>query len=683
MRLRAAAIATLAALSLLSAQEARAAGLQPIEPSVDGGEGSWHPKRDFALRWSNPPGTIVAVHYRLLYPSGGVAIEETTLDWPATAIQHLSVPDAPGAYTAEVWLEGDKGTLGAPVAAKLRYDNAAPGHVEPLPVGAWIGRTAFPYAIHLAHPSGPQPLSGISGYAVSIDGTPDGSPCVLPGICSETETDLQGGVIGDSLAIGELPEGTSYLHAVAVSGTGMRSANPGTTVLHVDKTDPATRLAGYAGGWSSRPLTLTATATDAASGMLGSGSAFTAMRVDGGAPVTAAGDTATTTVISSGVHTVAYYARDAAGNVDDGGVSNGRPGHAPATALVKIDREAPQVAFVGAQDPLDPEWIKAEVSDSLSSPDPSHSSIAIRGVGSGERFVELPTESSGTLLRAHWDSEAYPRGEYEFRAIAYDLAGNSASTLNRVNGTAMRLSNPLKTTTTLLSGFGGSVLNWHRCSRQGTRRRCHQETVRDFAERPTARTVPYGRGTSFSGRLVAGRRAPLAGMAVQVIERFDPGAVPSERLSTVKTGPGGGFTVHLEPGPSRRLLAVAPATATLHGSSSQPLRLAVRSGVRMRASSTTATIGGRPVVFRGSVGGAGAAIPADGKIVQLQFRLPGLPWSEFRTIRTDPQGHFRYAYGFSDDDSRGVRFQFRALAPGQAGWPFEPAGSRPVAVRGR
>jgi hypothetical protein len=96
-----------------------------------------------------------------------------------------------------------------------------------------------------------------------------------------------------------------------------------------------------------------------------------------------------------------------------------------------------------------------------------------------------------------------------------------------------------------------------------------------------------------------------------------------------------------------------------------------------------ARVGGRPVVFRGGIAANGTAIPAEGKVVQLQFRLPGLPWSEFRTIHTDPHGHFHYAYRFADDDSRGVRFQFRAYAPAQAGWPFEPAGSLPVQVLGR
>jgi hypothetical protein len=644
--------AILAALALAGAQEARADGPQPLNLSVDGGEQSWHSQRSFALRWSNPPGSIAAVHYRVLNPSGQVAVKETTLDWAATAIQHLSVPPVPGAYTAEVWLEDSDGAEGTPVAAKLRFDNANPGQVEPAPVPAWIGRADFPFRLHLGHPAGPPPLSGIRGYAASIDRLSGGSPCLPLATCGASETESREGSGEDSLAIAELPEGTSYLHAVAVSGSGTRSASPATTALHVDKTDPVTLLAGNPDGWSDRPLTLTAIATDAGSGMIagGAGEPFTAIRIDGGAPVSAAGNQVSATVIASGVHAVAYYARDAAGNVADGGVSNGRRNPLPATAPVRIDREPPRVAFAGSQDPHDPERIEARATDSLSGLDPASGSIGVRPAGSGERFVELPAELSGSLLSARWDSEAYQPGEYEFRASVSDIAGNPASSLFKSDGSPLRLSSPLKIATTLLSRF-----------------RSH--------------TVRYGRGASFSGRLFAGRQAPLSGMPVRLVERFDPGAVTPERVTTVSTGEGGAFIIHLGPGPSRNLIAIAPPTATLRGASSQPLRLTVRGGVRMRVSSTVARVGGKPVVFRGGV--AGGAIPAEGKTVQLQFRLPGLPWSEFRTIRTDPRGHFRYAYRFADDDSRGARFQFRAYAPAQAGWPYEPAGSLPVQVLGR
>jgi uncharacterized Zn-binding protein involved in type VI secretion len=648
------ATALLAALALAGAQEARAAGPQPIDLSVDGGEESWHPQRSFALRWSNPPGSIAAVHYRVLDPSGQVAIAKTTLDWAATSIQHLSVPPSPGAYTAEVWFESSDGAEGTPVTAMLRFDNGKPGQVEPAQVPVWIGRTALPFTLHLGQPAGSPPLSGIRGYATTIDGLSGASSCLANGTCGSSEVELQGGAAEDSLTVTELPEGTNYLHAVAVSGSGTRSATSANTVLHVDKTDPVMLLAGNPAGWSSRPLTLTATATDAASGMVasdGGAEPFSAIRIDGGVPIRADGDEVSATVIASGIHSIAYYGRDAAGNIADGGASNGRSNHAPGLAVVKIDREPPRVAFAGAQDPLDPERIEARASDSLSGLDPARGSIGVRPAGSNERFVELPTERSGSVLRARWDSEAYAPGEYEFRATTYDAAGNSASSSSKSTGSPMRLSNPLKVAATLLSDF-------------------------------RSRTVRYGRGVTFSGRLVAGRHAPQSGMPVRVIERFDPGASPRERVSTVRTGAGGAFSIHLSPGPSRDLVAVAPPTATMRGASSQPQRLTVRSGVRIRVSSTVAKVGGRPVVFRGSIAANGTAIPAEGKTVQLQFRLPGVPWSEFRTIHTDPHGHFHYAYRFADDDSRGVRFQFRAYAPAQAGWPFEPAGSLPVQVRG-
>jgi hypothetical protein len=75
-------------------------------------------------------------------------------------------------------------------------------------------------------------------------------------------------------------------------------------------------------------------------------------------------------------------------------------------------------------------------------------------------------------------------------------------------------------------------------------------------------------------------------------------------------------------------------------------------------------------------------IPVQGRSLALQFRVPGMAWTEFRTVRTDARGRFRYAYRFSDDDSRGVRFQFRAYAPAQSDWPYEPGSSGPVAVLG-
>jgi hypothetical protein len=626
---------------------------QPIDLRVAGGEESWHPARMFALSWSNPPG-VAAAHYRLLDPGGAVLIGDTRLPWAANAIEHLSVPAAPGAYVVEVWLEDGGGAMGPAAGAELRFDDARPGGVEALPSQGWIGRSAFPYTIHLTHPSGPLPISGIRGYAVSTDSSPTASPCA-GAVCAAVETDLQGGVAVDSLPIAELPEGTNYVHAVAVSGSGRASAPAGTTILRVDKTEPLTRIEGAPAGWSSKPVRLTAKASDAASGMAATGGAdspFTAIQIDGGAPTTAPGAGVSATVIASGTHTVAYYARDAAGNVADGAIANGHTDQPPATTVVRIDREPPQLAFAVAQKAQDPELIEAQAADRHSGLDPGRGSIAVRRVGAGERFAALPTQISAGTLRARWDSSAYPAGEYEFRATAYDMAGNGVTSLERADGTAMRLSGPLKVPVRLLTRGGRE------------------------------RSVRYGRGTWYAGRALAGRRAPLAGAPIRVIERFAAGGAPEERVSTVRTDGNGRFGIRLAPGPSREVVATVAATSTTRGTSSSPLALAVNSRVVLRASARVAKIGGPALVFRGKVAGQGATMPEDGKVVQLQFRLPGLPWSEFRSVRSGPDGRFRYAYRFSDDDSRGVRFQFRAYAPTQAGWPFEPAGSLPVSVLG-
>jgi hypothetical protein len=362
-------------------------------------------------------------------------------------------------------------------------------------------------------------------------------------------------------------------------------------------------------------------------------------------------------VVDEGVHRIAYYARDLAGNINDGAATNGIADRAPRTASVKIDRTPPSIAFANAEDPRDPELLRVRIADRLAGPDPSRGSIGMRQAGSGDRFQALPTApGGGGELRARWDSDTFPAGNYEFRAIGYDAAGNVAATTRRLNGGSMVLSNPLKATTTLRAGF----------RRHGSRR-----------------TVPYGRRVLLSGRLVTGRSSSLDGAPVRVVERFDASVHPTVRTSTVITAPNGTFSIRTNPGPSRTIAISFEGSPTLARSTAHTLELGVRSRVRLWASAGVATVGGAPLIFRGQLVAAPTEIPAGGKSIELQFRLPGLPWAEFRTVQTDDRGRFRYAYRFSDDDSRGARFQFRAYAAAQEDWPYEPGGSRPVLVKGR
>jgi hypothetical protein len=124
-------------------------------------------------------------------------------------------------------------------------------------------------------------------------------------------------------------------------------------------------------------------------------------------------------------------------------------------------------------------------------------------------------------------------------------------------------------------------------------------------------------------------------------------------------------------------------TALLSRASGPVAHLAVATRISFGASARSAVIGGRPVFFSGRVIAVGARQAVAKLPVELQFRYPGAGWSEFRTVETDSRGRFRYAYRFSDDDSRGVRFRFRAYVKGREGWPYGPGTSRPVSVRGR
>jgi hypothetical protein len=695
-----AALATLATLAALPAPSAAAAG--PPPPSnlwIAGGEDSWHAENRFQLYWENtvPEGgsPVAAIHYRIRNALGAVVLGETRIGGPVTSVDNLRVPTS-GTYDADVWLEDAAGNQGAPATAKLRFDNVRPDEVAPLPVSGWISRTGFPYMLRVGHPQGEPPLSGIRGYAVSIDSAPNSDPCAEATRCTDAETDLHGGADDDSLAIAGLPQGSSYVHVVAVSGSGMKSAIPGHAMLRVDTNDPATELTGVPSGWANQPVRLTATARDAGSGMSGAqdGEPFTAIRIDDGTPRIGTGSSVSATVIVAGVHRIAYYARDAAGNVNDGSTANTTANASPSTAVVRIDREAPTAAFANSQVPGDPELIQLRIRDPLSGPDPSRGWIGVRRAGSGDRFEPLPAEPAdnepraGDGLQARWDSAAYPPGEYEFWAIGYDRAGNASTTTRRSDGTAMVLPNPLKTPTTLRVGFAGRAVARTRCLRRGALRRCRREAAGKLdrqwrlERRGGLRLVSFGRGIMLRGRLIAGTGTPLESMAVRIVERFGAGAGPAERVSTLRTDARGDFAIQLPAGPSRQVVAEFDGTPALARSVAPPAGLGVRSGVRLRVSSSVASVGGRPIVFRGGVAAA-EGTSAAGKAVQLQFRLPGVPWSEFRTVQTDGRGRFRLAYRFSDDDSRGARFQFRAYVPTQRDWPYEPAGSRPVAVRGR
>jgi hypothetical protein len=620
--------ALLAAMALAAAQQpdvAEASVPAMTNLRVEGGEDAWRAEEFFWLDWDPVPGPSSRMAaYRLYDPSGDQIGPDVTVSEVVDTLRWVRVPGTPGLYTIEAWLLGANGEAGPPSTAKLRFDNAAP--LPPLleAPGRWLLGTER--AVLKIDAPLPHPLSGIRGYELSVNGEP---------VDLEMSADAKA-----SVSLGLLPEGTTVAQVVAISGSGVPSEISSTT-FRVDETRPVVSLQGVPSGWSNGSVRLTAHASDALSGMEAAGpnGPFTAIAVDGAAPTLVRGDEASTWVTGSGAHRVDLSARDAAGNVFGG------PGAPPsASTYVRIDEDPPRVAFAAVQDPSDPERIEATVGDSLSGPSLNRGSIALRPAGSRGRFQELPTKVIDGRLIARWDSDAYPHGKYEFLATAFDTAGNVGTTTARSRGERMVLVNPVKAQVLLASHL---------------------------------------KGRRFSGRLRRLGGAPVAGQEITVMERFALGAEPRERTTAVRTAADGTFSILLGPGPSRDVVATYAGSRLLTRATGPSARLSAATVVRLRASAPTARVGGRPVVFRGRIEAAGARAAVRGLPVELQFRYAGAGWTEFRTVEANARGRFRYAYRFSDDDSRGVRFRFRAYVKGREGWPYEPATSRPVFVTGR
>ncbi|HKO37717.1 MAG TPA: hypothetical protein VJU14_05055 [Solirubrobacterales bacterium] len=621
--------AVLATVGLLAVGAPVAKALSAGELRIED-EASWHADPLIRFEWEPlpPPGQPIAAAYRL-YDSRG----ELMRRW-GSLLEDFSdpfmAPSKPGIYTLEAWLQDELGRHGPHSSATVRFDNSAPAAPAPLPPPGWVlGVEAA--ILEIGPPPAPLPLSGIRGYAVSVDRGGGSSPCASPTRCEASEIDLASAP-GGSISLGTLPEGVNFVRAVAVSGTGVPSA-VSTATVRVDGNPPLVSLPGVPAGWSNGPVQVTAMADDPLSGMAAAGplGPFTALAVDGAAATTSPGGRASAWVSGSGIHSVAYFARDAAGNVAES-----------RDAAIRIDEDPPTVAFAAAQDPSEPERVEAFVADSLSGPSGERGSIAIRPAGTAARFEQLPTQVAGAKLVARWDSDSYPPGLYELLATGFDAAGNAGSGTRRVGGGRMVLPSPLKTPVELAG----------RLSR-----------------------------LRFAGVLRGGL---VAGQEIAVTETFAPGSKASRRTSLVRTRADGRFSIRLKPGPSREVIATFAGNRTMGRASSESSWLEVPATVRMRASATTARVGGAPVVFAGRVAAPGVERAAlAGLPVELQFRFRGGGWSEFRTVETDRRGRFRYAYRFSDDDSRGVRFGFRAYVKGREGWPYGPSASRPVLVTGR
>ena len=314
---------------------------------------------------------------------------------------------------------------------------------------------------------------------------------------------------------------------------------------------------------------------------------------------------------------------------------------------IRADNTPPAITFALAQDPDDPELIRATASDATS------------GIDSGQLFYRpmgdlswrhLDTRLEGGELRTRVDSTGNPPGQYEFMAEATDVAGNVARTMVRANGQRMVLTFPLKSQAQLsahLAPGGASRV-----------------------------TIGYGESSKVAGRLRDASGRPLAGQPVTVTEYFGAGALIDRRVRTVRTDRDGIWGERLPAGPSRSVSAVYLGTTRYREDRADAGKVRVKTKATLHLSRPRVREG-RAVVFRGRVAHMAARIPAGGKLVELQVK-DGPHWHTVRqAFYTRANGHYRMRYRFARFYTSNVSYRFRVRVLRELGWPYKaPVSSR-------
>jgi len=336
---------------------------------------------------------------------------------------------------------------------------------------------------------------------------------------------------------------------------------------------------------------------------------------------------------------VYVWLRDEAGNA--------RPDKALATQL-RLDSTAPSLAFLIDKDAHNPAEVRVRTSDRHSGVKSGRIEIRRRGIAD---WIALDTRREGTDLVATIPDDRLERGAYELRATATDAVGNVGETMHRTDGRPMVVDLPLRLDTTLTANLarraGGAVGGAPR--------------VRvAYRARPWLRGVLRADGVRLPDTRIIVLTRRLAGGNWQ-------------QLTELLTDGNGGYAVRLPAGASREIRVRFPGNRSL-----RPVDDVAQVLVRGRASlrlRPRRLHRGETITFRGRVRHLDAAIPAAGKLIQIQY-LDGRRWRPAVKLgRTDGRGRFAIRYRFRRI-SRPTRIYFRILVPAEGAWPYATGASK-------
>ena len=194
-------------------------------PAGAASSSEWQSSPSFRFDSAELPGLASGASkafYRLYDPQG--AAIGNWIEPPSYYVSVL-VPQTPGVYSFEGWLEDAAGNELSRRTALLHFDNAVPPPPNPRAPEGWLPGDK-PVFLPLDPPSEPLPISGIGAYELTLE-----------------ESGARFSTSGESISLGFLPEGLNRAEVVAVSGSGVRSA-PRDVTFAIDATPPASLSKG-------------------------------------------------------------------------------------------------------------------------------------------------------------------------------------------------------------------------------------------------------------------------------------------------------------------------------------------------------------------------------------------------------------------------------------------------------
>jgi hypothetical protein len=191
---------------------------------------------------------------------------------------------------------------------------------------------------------------------------------------------------------------------------------------------------------------------------------------------------------------------------------------------------------------------------------------------------------------------------------------------------------------------------------------------------------PFGRSHRVQGRLVTSAGKGIANAQIDVAALITSPGSRTIAKAPVITQPDGSWSVPLPSDVSSRDLTFGYRS---HVNDRVPvavarLRLRIAAGLTFQVRPRTSAVGST-ITLSGRL--LGRPIPQRGKILVLQARAPGGRWLPFATIRTTVAGAFRTRYVFRQPGA--AIYQFRAVSPYEAAYPYTLAPSPAVSVRKR